>query len=58
MSIYNDCVGIISEYIDFDLFPSDNVENRVGFEHISNNSSMVETNKIYYWKSGESSRLL
>ena len=40
------------DYLYFYLFPSDNVENRVGFEHIANKSSMVETNKIYYWKSG------
>ena len=46
------------EYIDFDLCHSDNVENRVGVEHRANKSSVVETNKIYYWKSGESWSLL
>ena len=46
------------EYIDFDLCHSDNVENRVGVEHIASKSSVVETNTIYYWKSGESSSLL
>ena len=46
------------EYIDFDLCHSDNVENRVGVEHRASKSSVVETNTIYYWKSGESWRLL
>ena len=57
LSIYDDCAGIISEF-DFDLFPSDNVENRVGVEHRASKSSVVQTKTIYYWKSGESWRLL
>ena len=57
MSIYDDCARIISEF-DFDLFPSDNVENRVGVEHRASKSSVVQTKTIYFWKSGESWRLL
>ena len=35
-------------YIDFYLFRSDNVENKEFVEHIDRNSSLVETNTIYY----------
>ena len=58
VALYDDCAGLVREYIDFDLCPSDNVEKRVGVEHRASKSSVVQTNTIYYWKSGESWRLL
>ena len=54
VAIYDDCAGLVREYIDFDLCPIDNVEKRVGVEHRASKSSVVQTNTIYYWKSKES----
>ena len=42
VALYDDCAGLVREYIDFDLCPSDNVEKRVGVEHRASKSLSLQ----------------